>query len=187
MWRGENDHSPQLWTAVHSHALKAKAVHRVVHGGWEGGLLTALLPHGGAGGFIPKPHSEVLKSVQMPHPGTTPQIHTIGRMVVTYATRGNYGISIVMKIFWFISVTENSGAICFSLSCARFSKQFSSFPLVHALVFQIHSFSACNACKIKFTRNSLYCLIIMFTYSSRNATGEVISLCLTENFIILAL
>ena len=113
-----------MWTAVHSHALKAKAVHRVVPGGWEGGLLTALLPHGGAGGFIPKPHSEVLKSVQMPHPGTTPQIYTIGRMVVTYATRGNYGISVVMKIFWFISVTENSGAICFSLSCARFSKIF---------------------------------------------------------------
>ena len=37
---------------------------------------------------------------------------------------GNCGISIVMKIFWFISVTENSGAICFSLSCARFSKIF---------------------------------------------------------------
>ena len=37
---------------------------------------------------------------------------------------GNCGISIVMKIFWFISVTENSGTICFSLSCARFSKIF---------------------------------------------------------------
>ena len=91
MWRGENDRSPQLWTAVHSHALKAKAVHRVVPGDWEGGLLTALLPHGGAGGFIPKPHSDVLKSVQMPHPGTTPQIHTIRRMMVTYATRGIEG------------------------------------------------------------------------------------------------
>ena len=35
---------------------------------------------------------------------------------------GNCGISIVMKIFWFIYVTENSGAICFSLSCPLFSK-----------------------------------------------------------------
>ena len=87
----KNDRCPQVWTAVHSHALKAKALHRVVPGGWESWLLTALLPHGGAGGFISKPHSEVLKSVQMPHPGTTPQIHTIGRMVVIYTTLGIVG------------------------------------------------------------------------------------------------
>ena len=114
-----------MWTAVHSHALKAKAVHRVVPGGWEGGLLTALLLHGGAGGFIPKPHSEVLKSVQMPHPGRDNTTNTHNKKNDgDICNEGNCGISIVMKIFWFISVTENSGAICFSLSCARFSKIF---------------------------------------------------------------
>ena len=68
----------------------------------------------------------------------------------------------------------------FSLSCARFSKIFQRPSRSPARI-------SIKFIYFPFARNSLYCLITIFTYSSRNATGKVMSRCLTENFIILAL
>ena len=86
-----------------------------------------------------KTYSEVLKSVQMPHPGTIPQIHTIRRMVVTYATRGIVGYLLLWKYFGLFPLLRIVEQFVF-LFLARDFPRFSGFPLVHALVFQSNSF-----------------------------------------------
>ena len=146
-------------------------------------------PTVGPEGSYQNPTVRFQKACKCPTPaGTTPQIHTVRRMMVTYATRGIVGYLLLWKYFGLFPLLKIVEQFVFLFLVWDFPSSFpASLSFTRSCFNQIHSFSACNACKIKFTRNSLYCLIIMFTYSSRNATGEVISLCLTENFIILAL
>ena len=85
-------------------------------------------------------------------------------------------------IFW-------SGQFVFLFLVPAFPR-FSGFPLVRARVFQSNSFifrSARLSLVVIHCITSYPQIIIIFTYSSKIATGVVMSRCLTANFIILAL
>ena len=74
-------------------------VHRVLPGGWEGGLLTALPPHGGGRGTHTKTPQWGFKKRANDPPRDTPQIHTIGRMTVIYTTLEIMGYLFLWKYF----------------------------------------------------------------------------------------